>query len=169
MSNQRYPEEFKIEAVKQVTERGLPVAEVAARLGMSVHSLYVWIKRYSKPQEQRQQEDDQQAELRAFSKDTAPAQKLAAALPPPEPLSAATAVTPTLQAILKAHEAANEGAAQGQDSSGATGKIAQGAGWLDKVGDLLDDVAAATESGSAPAGQPSILETIASKGRSVGT
>ncbi|HEC1605889.1 IS3 family transposase [Pseudomonas aeruginosa] len=64
MSNQRYPEEFKIEAVKQVTERGLPVAEVAARLGMSVHSLYAWIKRYGKPQEQRQQEDDQQAELR---------------------------------------------------------------------------------------------------------
>ncbi len=54
MSNQRYLEEFKIEAVKQVTERCLPVAEVAARLGMSVHSLYVWIKRYNKPQEQRQ-------------------------------------------------------------------------------------------------------------------
>ncbi|RJG12921.1 IS3 family transposase [Pseudomonas cavernicola] len=64
MSNQRYPEEFKIEAVKQVTERGLPVAEVAARLGMSVHSLYAWIKRYSKPQKQRTHEDDQQAELR---------------------------------------------------------------------------------------------------------
>ena len=29
MSNSRYPEEFKIEAVKQVTERGLPIAEVA--------------------------------------------------------------------------------------------------------------------------------------------
>lgn len=40
MSNPRYPEEFKIEAVKQVTERDLPVAEVAARLGMSTHSLY---------------------------------------------------------------------------------------------------------------------------------
>ncbi|UUY08362.1 IS3 family transposase [Pseudomonas sp. J452] len=64
MSNPRYPEEFKIEAVKQVTERGLPVAEVAARLGMSTHSLYAWVKRYSKPQEQRAQEDDQHAELR---------------------------------------------------------------------------------------------------------
>lgn len=32
---------------------------------MSVHSLYAWIKVYSKPQEQRQQDDDQQAELRA--------------------------------------------------------------------------------------------------------
>lgn len=49
MRNQRYPEEFKIEAVKQVTERGLPVADVAARLGMSAHSLHAWIKRYSKP------------------------------------------------------------------------------------------------------------------------
>lgn len=59
MSRQRYPEEFKIEAVKQVTEKGKPVADVAQRLGMSVHSLYAWIKLYSKPQEQRQQ-----AELR---------------------------------------------------------------------------------------------------------
>ena len=44
MSRQRYPEEFKIEAVKQVTEKGKPVADVAQRLGMSVHSLYAWIK-----------------------------------------------------------------------------------------------------------------------------
>jgi len=50
MSRQRYPEEFKIEAVKQVTEKGKPVADVAQRLGMSVHSLYAWIKLYSKPE-----------------------------------------------------------------------------------------------------------------------
>ena len=43
MSNQRYPEEFKIQAVKQVTEKKLPVSEVAARLGVSVHSLCAWI------------------------------------------------------------------------------------------------------------------------------
>ncbi|MCT4501782.1 IS3 family transposase [Pseudomonas sivasensis] len=64
MSNPRYPEEFKIQAVNQVTEKKLPVAEVAARLGVSTHSLYAWIKRYSKPQEERQQDDDQHAELR---------------------------------------------------------------------------------------------------------
>ncbi len=64
MSNPRYPEEFKIEAVKQVIQRGLPVAEVAARLGMLTHSLYAWVKRHSKPEKQRGQEDDQQAELR---------------------------------------------------------------------------------------------------------
>lgn len=67
MSRWRYPEEFKIEAVKQVAEKGKPVADVAdvaQRLGMSVHWLYAWIKVYSKPQEQRQRDDDQQAELR---------------------------------------------------------------------------------------------------------
>lgn len=40
MSGKRYTEEFKIEAVKQVTERGHPAAEVAARSGVSAHSLY---------------------------------------------------------------------------------------------------------------------------------
>ena len=64
MSNQRYPEEFKIQAVKQVTEKQLPVSEVAARLGVSVHSLYAWVKRYTKPQEQRVEEDEQSAEVR---------------------------------------------------------------------------------------------------------
>ncbi len=54
----------KIEAVKHITERGLRVADVAERLGVSAHSLYAWLKRYSKPQAQRQQVDDQQAELR---------------------------------------------------------------------------------------------------------
>jgi transposase len=33
MSKPRSPEEFKIEAVKQVTKRGYPAAEVASRLG----------------------------------------------------------------------------------------------------------------------------------------
>ncbi|MFN8754714.1 MAG: transposase, partial [Burkholderiales bacterium] len=42
MSGKRYTEEFKIEAVKQVTERGYSTANVAARLGISIHSLYAW-------------------------------------------------------------------------------------------------------------------------------
>tara|TARA_R110002020_G_scaffold114470_2_gene263193 strand:- start:450 stop:626 length:177 start_codon:yes stop_codon:yes gene_type:complete len=48
MSRPRYTEEFKIEAVKQVVERGHRVAEVAERLGVSGHSLYHWINRYDK-------------------------------------------------------------------------------------------------------------------------
>jgi transposase len=44
MSTQRFPPEFKQEAVRQVVERGYSVAEVAARLGVSSHSLYKWVK-----------------------------------------------------------------------------------------------------------------------------
>lgn len=43
MSNQRYTPEFKDEAVRQVTERGYSIAEVAKRLGVSAHSLYKWV------------------------------------------------------------------------------------------------------------------------------
>lgn len=64
MSNPRYPEEFKTQAVNQVIEKKLPVADVVARLGVSTHSLYAWISRYSRPQEERQQDDDQHTELR---------------------------------------------------------------------------------------------------------
>ena len=38
MKSKRYPEEFKREAVKQVTERGYSVAEVAQRLDTITHS-----------------------------------------------------------------------------------------------------------------------------------
>ena len=44
MSNHRYTPEFKDEAVRQVTERGYSVAEVAERLGVSSHSLYKWVR-----------------------------------------------------------------------------------------------------------------------------
>ena len=54
MSSKRYPDEFKIEAVKQVIERGHPVADVAARIGVSQHSLYAWIKQYGLPESERQ-------------------------------------------------------------------------------------------------------------------
>ena len=64
MSGKRYPEEFKIEAVKQVTERGHAATEVAARLGVSSHSLYQWVKRYSEPPVERQKADDQQVEMK---------------------------------------------------------------------------------------------------------
>lgn len=39
MSGKRYPEDFKIEAVRQVTDRGYKVSEVASRLGVTVKSL----------------------------------------------------------------------------------------------------------------------------------
>ena len=41
MKKVRYPAQFKAEAVKQVTERGHGVVDVAERLGMSDKSLYL--------------------------------------------------------------------------------------------------------------------------------
>jgi len=64
MSAKRYTEEFRIEAVKQVTDRGHPVAEVASRLGVTSHSLYQWIRRYRVPEAERLVSEDQNAELR---------------------------------------------------------------------------------------------------------
>src|SRR4051812_16037721 len=40
MSSKRYPEEFKIEAVKQVTDSGHSAPDVAKRLGVSQPTLY---------------------------------------------------------------------------------------------------------------------------------
>jgi len=64
MSGNRYTEEFKIAAVKQVTERGNTVAEVAERLGVSTHSIYAWIKRYGVPEPQRKAAESQADEMR---------------------------------------------------------------------------------------------------------
>ena len=60
MTSKRYTNEFKAEAVKQVTERGYPVAEVAQRLGVSSHSLYAWLREVGVSRQTRnvQQEAD---------------------------------------------------------------------------------------------------------------
>ena len=50
MSSVRYTDEFKQEAIRQVTERGHSVAEVASRLGVTTHSLYAWLKRFNRPE-----------------------------------------------------------------------------------------------------------------------
>ena len=64
MSKQYFTDEFKIEAVKQITELGYSTSEVASRLGVSAHSLYAWKKRFGKPEIQRTLEDAQEAELK---------------------------------------------------------------------------------------------------------
>lgn len=64
MSSKRYTEEFKIEAVKQVTERGYSVREVADRLGTTTHSLYAWRLKYGQGSQYSAQKDDQQSELK---------------------------------------------------------------------------------------------------------
>jgi transposase len=62
MKRVRYPAEFKAEAVKQVTERGHGVVDVAKRLGMSDKSLYLWVRQ---AQEQQGSTGGDMAQLRA--------------------------------------------------------------------------------------------------------
>jgi len=48
MGKPNFSDEFKRDAVAQITERGYPVAEVSQRLGVSAHSLYAWKRQLAK-------------------------------------------------------------------------------------------------------------------------
>ncbi|QWT42541.1 IS3 family transposase [Dickeya dadantii] len=69
MSSKRYPEEFKIEAVKQVIDRGHSVSSVATRLDITTHSLYAWIKKYGPDSSNNKEQSDAQAEIRRLQKE----------------------------------------------------------------------------------------------------
>lgn len=69
MRRVRFTEEFKIEAVKQISERRYPVSEVSSRLGVSTHSLYAWVKKYSLPEPIRTQNDQQEARIKQLQAD----------------------------------------------------------------------------------------------------
>ncbi len=52
MKGIRYTDKFNSEAIKQITDRGHAVADVAERLGVSTNSLYKWrheIERQERP------------------------------------------------------------------------------------------------------------------------
>jgi transposase len=55
----RYTEEFKNEAVKQITERGYSVTEVADRLGVCTKTLYQWRSDLRVSPKQLKSTDDQ--------------------------------------------------------------------------------------------------------------
>lgn len=57
-SSIRYSDEFKQEAVNQVTVRGYSVNEVSSNLGITSKSLYNWINKFSQPKKQRQKDND---------------------------------------------------------------------------------------------------------------
>lgn len=64
MSGKRYTEEFKVAAVKQVVEHGHLAAEVTERLGVSIHSIYAWTKRYGVPEVEHKAQGAQSDETR---------------------------------------------------------------------------------------------------------
>ncbi len=69
MGSGNFSDEFKRDAVAQITERGYPVAEVSKRLGVSPHSLYAWKKKFSKPSASG--DADQATEIRRLKKELA--------------------------------------------------------------------------------------------------
>ena len=70
MGHGNFTEDFRIDAVKQVTERGHSVADVSKRLGVSTHSLYAWMKRHS-GLPAAEVKEDQSAEIRRLKQELA--------------------------------------------------------------------------------------------------
>jgi transposase len=64
MSGKRYTDEFKIEAVKQVLDRGYKIGEVAKRLGVTTKSLHDWVTKFGDAGVQHQTITGQQEEVR---------------------------------------------------------------------------------------------------------
>ena len=64
MSGKRYTEEFRIAAVKQLTEGGHSVGDVARRLGVTTKSLYDWKEKYGESSTAYQEKKAEQDEVR---------------------------------------------------------------------------------------------------------
>ncbi len=67
MGKAKFCDDFKRDAVHQITERGYPVVEVSRRLGVSTHSLYAWKKQFSKSSDGK--DDDQATEIRRLKRE----------------------------------------------------------------------------------------------------
>ena len=65
MGKANFSDDFKRDAVAQITERGYRVAEVSQRLGVSLHSLYARKRQLA----QRPEDDERDAEIRRLKRD----------------------------------------------------------------------------------------------------
>ena len=64
MSGKWYTDEFKAEAAKQVIDQGRSVREVSTRLGVSIDSLYAWVREQRRAPATRQADVSLAAENR---------------------------------------------------------------------------------------------------------
>lgn len=71
MARKEYTEEFRIEAVKQVTKNGYSINDTAERLGVHPDSLRSWIKRLESPQAIQKNKilDESQLEIKKLQKE----------------------------------------------------------------------------------------------------
>lgn len=67
--SQRFTDEFKTQAVKQVTYHGYSVASVSERLGITSSSLYNWIKLYGPDSEEHKKSLDQDNKIKQLEKE----------------------------------------------------------------------------------------------------
>lgn len=67
MRGGRNRDEFEVEAVKRVTERGHSVPEVAHRLGISTHELDMWKAKFAQPNAVRRAELHENVEVRRLN------------------------------------------------------------------------------------------------------
>jgi transposase len=57
MANNKYPQEFRDEAVRQILDRGYAIKDVAKSLGVPAHNLYKWVKQVRPAPERRKEEE----------------------------------------------------------------------------------------------------------------
>lgn len=71
MARRFYSEEFKVEAVKQVTKNGYSITDTAERLGVHPDSLRNWIKKLQSPDAIQKHKvlDEKQAEIKHLQKE----------------------------------------------------------------------------------------------------
>lgn len=68
MGTGNFSDDFKRDAVAQITARGYPVKEVSDRLGVSTHSLYAWKRKFAKAVSGDSEKD---AEIRRLKRELA--------------------------------------------------------------------------------------------------
>jgi transposase len=68
MGTGNFTDEFKRDAVAQITERGYPIKEVSKRHGVSLHSLYAWKRKFAKA---ATGETDKDVEIRRLKRELA--------------------------------------------------------------------------------------------------
>jgi transposase len=85
MGKGNFSDEFKRDAVAQITERGYPVSEVSQRLGVSAHSLYAWKRKFAKASSGETEKD---AEIRRLKRELTRVTEERDILKKGEPLSA---------------------------------------------------------------------------------
>ena len=71
MARRTYTEDFRIAAVKQITENGYEIADTAHRLGVHSDSLRAWIKRLESPEaiEKNKSVESSNAEIKRLQKE----------------------------------------------------------------------------------------------------